>query len=330
LSAEKARSDQAAAGASITELRLLECFVALAEEQHIGRAAQRLRIGQSALSRSVGQLERRLGVELLLRDASEVQLTPTGEAMLARSVELLSRHEAVVQEIRRLGRQHPTSVRIAVDDGFAGLLLAPAIREYRELAPDAEIAIRGSAYGAGAAELLADGSADFALVGVQPVDPGSRSVVVGSCRRVVVAGAEHPLADGDFAALEELRGEPELRAKGASAEALMQWSLAGLIAESVAHAGEFTQFCEALDLVAAGQGILIAPDIAQRRFARADLCWIPLTGLETMPVHLAWRRRNVPRSRAEALARAFEQAAGGRGASAGTPAQGESAPGADF
>ncbi len=328
MSAEQRRSDQASPGASITELRLLECFVALAEEQHVGRAAQRLRIAQSALSRCVAQLERRLGVELLLRDASEIRLTPTGQAMLARSVELLSRHEAVVQEIRRLGAQHPTSVRIAVDDGFAGLLLAAAIREYLELAPDAEIAIRSCAYGAGAAELLADGSADFALVGVQPVDPGSRSVVVGSCRRVVVAGAEHSLANCDFVAPEELRGEPELRAKGASAEALMQWSLAGLMGESAVHAGEFTQFCEALDLAAAGQGILVAPDIAQRRFARADLCWIPLTGLQSMPVHLAWRRRHVPRSRAEAFAGAFARAAGGRGVSVDDPQTCESAPNA--
>ena len=88
-------------------------------------------------------------MDLLARGATQLQLTPTGEAMLARSVELLSRHEAVVREIRRLGRQHPTSVTIAADDGFAGLLLATAIREYRELAPDAEVRIRSAPYGAG-------------------------------------------------------------------------------------------------------------------------------------------------------------------------------------
>lgn len=309
--AEQPGGAPAQAAASITDLRLLECFVAVAEGRHVGRAAQRLRIGQAALSRSVAQLERRLGVELLARESAELQLTPTGEAMLARSVELLSRHEAVVQEIRRLGRQHPTSVRIAVDDGFAGLLLSAAIREYRELAPDAEVGIRSAPYGAAAAELLADGSSDFALVGIQPLDPGTRSVVVGSCRRVVVAAVDHRLAECDFISLQELRGEAELRASAAAADWTLQWTIAGLTGEPALGGGDFTLFTEALDLVAAGHGILLAPDFAQRRFARADLCWIPLIGHEPVPVHMAWRRRNVPRSRAEAFATAFERAAGG-------------------
>lgn len=309
MSAEPPSGAPAQAAASITDLRLLECFVAVAEERHVGRAAQRLGLGQAALTRSVAQLERRLGVELLARGTSGLALTPTGEAMLARSVELLGRHEAVVQEIRRLGRQHPTSVRVAVDEGFAGLLLAAAIREYRDLAPDAEVGIRSAPYGASAAELLADGSADFALVGIQPLDPGTRSVIVGACRRVVVAAVDHRLAQCDFISLPELAGEAELRASAAAADWTMQWSIAGLIGEPApAAAGDFTLFTEALDLAAAGHGILLAPDFAQRRFARADLCWIPVMGLDAAPVHLAWRRRNVPRTRAEAFATAFERA----------------------
>jgi DNA-binding transcriptional LysR family regulator len=313
LPAEQPAGAPAQAAASITDLRLLECFVAVAEERHVGRAAQRLGIGQAALSRSVVQLERRLGVELLARGTAGLALTPTGEAMLARSVELLGRHEAVVQEIRRLGRQHPTSARVAVDDGFAGLLLAAAIREYRDLAPDAEVGIRSAPYGASAAELLADGSADFALVGIQPLDPGTRSVIVGACRRVVVAAVDHRLAQCDFISLPELAGEAELRASAAAADWTMQWSIAGLIGEPAlggggGGGGDFTLFTEALDLAAAGHGILLAPDFAQRRFARADLCWIPVMGLDPAPVHLAWRRRNVPRTRAEAFATAFERA----------------------
>jgi DNA-binding transcriptional LysR family regulator len=309
LPAEQPAGAPAQAAASITDLRLLECFVAVAEERHVGRAAQRLGIGQAALSRSVTQLERRLGVELLARATAGLQLTPTGEAMLARSVELLGRHEAVVQEIRRLGRQHPTSLRVVVDDGFAGLLLAAAIREYRDIAPDAEVSVRSAPYGASAAELLADGSADFALVGIQPLDPGTRSVIVGACRRVVVAAVDHRLAQCDFISLPELAGEAELRASAAAAaDWTMQWSIAGLIGEPALGGGDFTLFTEALDLVAAGHGILLAPDFAQRRFARADLCWIPLTGPDPAPVHLAWRRRNVPRTRAEAFATAFERA----------------------
>ena len=113
-----------------------------------------------------------------------------------------------------------------------------------------------------------------------------RSVIVGRCRRLVVAAVNHPLADCALLSLPELRGEPELRARGACPGWTMQWSIASLTGESVVRGGEFTLLSEAFDLVAAGHGIILAPDGAQRRFARADLCWIAL--------HRAGGRRGAP------------------------------------
>jgi DNA-binding transcriptional LysR family regulator len=67
------------------ELRQLRAFVAVAQELNFTRAAERLHLGQQAVSKSVRQLERELGVTLLERTTREVRLTPAGAALLARS-----------------------------------------------------------------------------------------------------------------------------------------------------------------------------------------------------------------------------------------------------
>src|ERR1700728_782055 len=67
------------------ELVHLECFVTLADELHFGRAAARLHVGTSALSKRIGELERRLGVRLFDRTSRGVRLTPAGESLLGQA-----------------------------------------------------------------------------------------------------------------------------------------------------------------------------------------------------------------------------------------------------
>ena len=67
------------------ELVHLECFVTLADELHFGRAAARLHVGTSALSKRISELERRLGVRLFDRTSRDVRLTPEGETLLGQA-----------------------------------------------------------------------------------------------------------------------------------------------------------------------------------------------------------------------------------------------------
>jgi DNA-binding transcriptional LysR family regulator len=85
---------------AIPELRRLEAFVAVAEELHFRRAAKRLVMAQSPLSRMIKGLERDIGVELFVRTRRSVRLTEAGEAMLPDARDLLKRAERAIGRAR--------------------------------------------------------------------------------------------------------------------------------------------------------------------------------------------------------------------------------------
>ena len=83
------------------ELRHLRHFVALAEEEHFGRAADRVFVVQQALSNSIRNLEDELGVALVLRTTRRVQLTPAGREFLIGARETLALADQTALRARR-------------------------------------------------------------------------------------------------------------------------------------------------------------------------------------------------------------------------------------
>ena len=101
------------------ELRQLRYFVAVAEELHFGRAAERLHVSQSPLSRAIRQLERDLGVVLFVRTTRRVELTSAGLALLERSRRALVEIDGAIAEARRSAR---------AEDGVLGVGHGPFSR----------------------------------------------------------------------------------------------------------------------------------------------------------------------------------------------------------
>src|SRR3954462_8135985 len=108
------------------ELSQLRCFVAAAEELHFGRAAQRLNMTQSPLSRQIQLLERILGLTLLERTSRNVALTPAGRVFLIEARRIVRLAESAALSARRVA--HGEAGRIAI--GFtavSGYSLIPQI-----------------------------------------------------------------------------------------------------------------------------------------------------------------------------------------------------------
>lgn len=94
------------------ELRQLRYFVAVAEELHFGRAAKRLHMSQSPLSRAIRELERELGVVLFVRTTRRVELTPAGLALLDHARRALAEVDAGVDDARHAAEPDPSTVTI--------------------------------------------------------------------------------------------------------------------------------------------------------------------------------------------------------------------------
>ena len=100
------------------ELRQLECFIAAAEERHLGRAAARLGMAQFRLSQTVRQLEEHLGAGLLERATRRVDITPAIEDLLDRGRHLVQDTAVLTADVSRLGCETEAALRA----GFCGRL----------------------------------------------------------------------------------------------------------------------------------------------------------------------------------------------------------------
>src|SRR5580704_6279279 len=125
------------------ELRLLRYFVAVAETEHVGKAAARLHISQSPLSRQIRQLEDLLGIQLFERERQRIKLTTAGRWLLGPARDLLARADLLVRDAHEA--RDGESGRIAIGFVSAALstgVLPVALRRLRRERPKVQIALR--------------------------------------------------------------------------------------------------------------------------------------------------------------------------------------------
>lgn len=121
------------------ELRHLRCFLALAEELHFTRAAQRLHIEQPPLSRTIKELEDELGAVLLDRDRRGTRLTAAGAAFLQDVRRVFSTLEQARENVKAIAAGLHGSLRIAISDGTVDQRLSVFLAHCREEEPEIEI-----------------------------------------------------------------------------------------------------------------------------------------------------------------------------------------------
>ncbi|MER5641624.1 LysR family transcriptional regulator [Kitasatospora sp. NPDC002227] len=187
------------------ELRQLRCFVAVAEELHFGRAAEKLLLGQPAVSQQVRRLERELKVELFDRSPRYVRLTPAGERFLPAARGVLAAEDAARALAAELAA--PAVFRLGTITGL-GERLDLILDAYQRRAPGVRVELQAAPVRERLAR-LADGRLDAAFVrGAVPEEStGLRFLPVWQDELVIALPARHPLAGQaqiDLAGLAEL------------------------------------------------------------------------------------------------------------------------------
>ncbi|GBC58966.1 transcriptional regulator, LysR family [Stutzerimonas stutzeri] len=123
------------------EFRLLRYFVAVAEELHLARAAERLGIEQSPVSRAMRDLERLLGVQLFDRSSRQTRLTWAGQVLLLEARRVMATVERAVQATKGAACGYQSYLRIAICDGLALPRIATLLADSREEEPELDIRV---------------------------------------------------------------------------------------------------------------------------------------------------------------------------------------------
>ncbi len=265
------------------ELRLLRYFVAVAETEHLGRAAVRLHVSASPLSRQIRQLEESLGLELFARERQRLRLTKAGAWFLERAQRLLGQSAAVEEEAARYARGEEGSLRIGfVSSAMWTELLPRAIQRFRAARPEVTLQLSAAR---SPAQLIAlrRGELDLGIVHVPPTDDALTSVTIAREPLCLAVPPKHPLARPRSrkrpVAPADLEGEPfiALGARGSREHAglLALFSRIGLAPEVPVHASDQgTQ----LRFVAAGLGMALVPASAGAANSGVVLCPLPWLG----------------------------------------------------
>ena len=121
------------------ELRHLRCFLAVAEELHFARAAEKLHIEQSPLSRTVKELEEELGVQLFIRTSRSTRLTLAGRLFLKHVPRVFTALEQARESVKSVANGFHGQLRIALSDGITPSRLPALLARCREEDPEIEI-----------------------------------------------------------------------------------------------------------------------------------------------------------------------------------------------
>ncbi len=259
------------------EIRELRYFVAVAEELHFGKAAQRLEVAQPPLSRAIAQLERRLGIALLERTSRKVTLTAAGGVLLAEGRAILSAVTAAERRTRRAATPQPSLV-LAVKSGTAGELLTKLLDAY------------AAEPGAATVELLLceahqhqlllqDGQADVALLHL-PFDSaaGLDTETLYTEGQVAILPASHPLASRSQIRMADVTTLPELP--------MARWpGPSGSYPEG--PGAEVRNLTQLFQLIALGRTTVVIPESAGADLRR-DLAAVPVLDAPPVTTAIAW------------------------------------------
>jgi DNA-binding transcriptional LysR family regulator len=291
------------------ELRHLRYFVAVAEQRHFGRAAERLHMAQPPLSQQIRQLEAELGVTLLTRTTRRVDLTPAGAAYLDHARAILAAVDEAGEVAGRIAAGRTGRLMVGCVGSATYSLLPALAKALRAELPDVEFGFRGEMLSPEQAEALHDGSLDLALLRRLPDTTG---LTIGDVRRerlLVALPQEHRYAGRKRLRVADLAGEGLVVHAGSGRSTMNSlvrdlFGAADLELEVVPEVAETSTL---VTIVAAGLGVAVVPEPTSALNV-PGVVYVPLVGTPGVDLVVATREGDANPVLARALARLGELA----------------------
>ena len=276
------------------ELIQLRCFVAVAEELHFGRAAERLNMTQPPLSRQIQTLEHTLDVKLLERTSRSVRLTPAGRAFLPEARRVLRLAEGAALTAKRVARGEAGSIKIGFTAGSSYSFLPRLVAFATAEMPDVDLVLREMVTTA-QVEALAANRIDLGLVRM-PIDRRGLGIMCIQREPLMVAvPRNHPLAKGGDPRVNDIDRQDFIMYS--PHEGRYFHDLVTSVLRTAEVMPNYVQYIHQihtmLSLVDAGMGIALVPESAQTlRFDGVMLRTLRLSPKAFAELHLVWRGRN--------------------------------------
>lgn len=270
----------------VVELRLWRQFLAVAEELHFGRAAQRLHMTQPPLTQAIAQLERVLGVQLFERTKRVVGLTPAGEALVQPARELLARAQSLPALARAAAGGETGRLRLAFVSTVGFAQLPEWVRSFRAVHPGVQLELIEAT---GDVQLLAlqrgEIDAGFMLHSPGFAPPALHSLRVAREPLVLALPQQHELAGAARLPLAAVLQEPLVifprRIVPSLHDAVFGMYHAAGREPQVAQ--EAIQMQTIINLVSAGLGLAWVP-ASVRQFQRPGVVYRQLGGRQAQAV----------------------------------------------
>lgn len=243
------------------ELRQLRYFVAVAEELHFNRAAERLHIAQPALSQQIQRLERNLKTQLFIRTTRSVQITDTGRVLLEAARRVLAEAERAQSEVAQATSGSAGLLRVGFVSSAALSLLPGMVNNMHEQLPLVRFQLQENTTETQIQAVL-DGRLDVGIVReIEPIE-GISATPLRREALVVAVPRTHPLAQSDSVPLAQLAGEDFVMFPRHHVSRLYDL-ISALCIQAGFHirvSQEAIQFPTILGLVAARTGIAVVPE----------------------------------------------------------------------
>lgn len=272
------------------DLRHLRYFVAVAEELHFGRAAERLHIAQPPLSQQIKQLETEMAVTLFQRTKRHVELTPAGETFLVEARRTLEQADHAIASARLAHLADANELVLGFIDSAVYYYLPRLLSAYQRVHPNVQLTLREMTSGH-QVEALEAGSIQAGILRPSRVGPHISFEEIARERFVVAVNRNHRLAHVRAIDLRDLREDRFVFFRRELAPELHDHMLglikkAGYSPRIVQEADEARTL---IGLVAAGIGVFLTTE-SLWGWGGNDIVYKPLVEAATwLPMSLAWR-----------------------------------------